>query len=79
MKMVTEAVDAMREFDTAAIEEVLRAQCEATGLPARDLFMMVRVAVTGRTATPPLFGSMEVIGKARCQNRLRRAAQVLRP
>lgn len=79
MKTVAEAVDAMREFDTPAIEEILRAQCEATGFSVRDLFMMVRVAITGRTATPPLFESMEVIGKARCQNRLRRAAQVLRP
>jgi glutamyl-tRNA synthetase len=79
MKSVVEAVDAMRDFDTATLEAVLREQCETTGMSARDLFMMVRVAITGRTATPPLFESMEVIGKARCQGRLRRAAEVLRP
>ncbi|MCB9787317.1 MAG: glutamate--tRNA ligase [Deltaproteobacteria bacterium] len=79
MKSVVEAVDGMRAFDTATLEQVLRAQCEATGFSARDLFMMVRVAITGRTATPPLFESMEVIGKARCQTRLRRAAELLRP
>jgi glutamyl-tRNA synthetase len=40
--------------------------------------MPVRVAVTGRTATPPLFDTMEVLGKEICRSRLRRAIEVLR-
>jgi glutamyl-tRNA synthetase len=40
--------------------------------------MPVRVALTGRTATPPLFETMEVLGKARCRSRLRRAIETLR-
>ena len=40
--------------------------------------MPVRVALTGRTATPPLFETMEVLGKARCRWRLRRAVETLR-
>jgi hypothetical protein len=34
--------------------------------------------VTGRTATPPLFETMEVLGREVCRRRLRRAVEVLR-
>jgi glutamyl-tRNA synthetase len=40
--------------------------------------MPVRVAVTGRTATPPLFETMAVLGKETCRRRLRSAIEVLR-
>ena len=43
----------------------------------RDLFMALRVAMTGKTETPPLFESMEVLGKARCIGRLSDALRVL--
>ena len=40
--------------------------------------MTVRVAVTGRAATPPLFETLAVLGKEICRRRLRRAAEALR-
>jgi glutamyl-tRNA synthetase len=40
--------------------------------------MAVRVAVTGRAATPPLFETLAVLGKDACRRRLRRAAEALR-
>jgi glutamyl-tRNA synthetase len=40
--------------------------------------MAVRVAVTGRAATPPLFDTMAVLGKEVCRRRLRRAVETLR-
>ncbi|PKN57614.1 MAG: glutamate--tRNA ligase [Deltaproteobacteria bacterium HGW-Deltaproteobacteria-14] len=79
LRAVTEAVDSMSTWDEATIEEALRAQVEATGFKVRDLFMMVRLAVTSQKATPPLFESMAVIGKARCQYRLREATNTLKP
>ena len=39
--------------------------------------MSLRVAMTGKTETPPLFESMEVLGKARCMGRLTDAMRVL--
>jgi len=39
---------------------------------------VVRLAVTGRAATPPLFETMAVLGKEVCRRRLRKAAEVLR-
>jgi glutamyl-tRNA synthetase len=43
------------------------------GLKTGDLFGLVRVAVTGRTATPPLFETMEILGRERTLERLRGA------
>ena len=53
--------------------------CEELDWSPRDLFMPLRVIVTGRTATPPLFETMEALGKSRCQARLRRGMLALRP
>jgi len=53
-----------------ALEGVLRPLAEELGLKAGDLFMLLRVAVTGQTATPPLFEMMEVLGRDRCLTRL---------
>jgi glutamyl-tRNA synthetase len=66
------------EWSAEKIEEALRAFCLANEWTPKELFMPVRVAVTGRTATPPLFETMEVLGKERCQWRLRKAIEVLR-
>jgi glutamyl-tRNA synthetase len=47
------------------LEVQLRALAESSGWKSGDLFMALRVAVTGRTATPPLFDSMRLLGRAR--------------
>ena len=46
---------------------------EELGLKTGELFGAVRVAVTGRTAAPPLFQTMAVLGRERCLSRLDRA------
>ena len=38
----------------------------------------VRVAATGRKASPPLFETLAVLGKETCRRRLRKAAETLR-
>ncbi len=48
------------------------------GWAASELFMAVRVATTGRAASPPLFETLAVLGKETCRRRLRRAADVLK-
>jgi glutamyl-tRNA synthetase len=74
---LTERLDAVVAWSEPALEEVLRGYAEEAGWKAKDLFMMVRVAVTGRSATPPLFATMAVVGKPMCQFRLRRAVDAL--
>ncbi|APT90460.1 glutamyl-tRNA synthetase [Corynebacterium sphenisci DSM 44792] len=63
-------------FDTAAIEAALtRALVEDLGEKPRKAFGPVRVAVTGAQVSPPLFESMELLGRERCLRRLRAARE----
>ena len=50
-------------FEADELEPPLRALAEARGWKAGDLFMAIRVAVTGRTATPPLFDTLVALGR----------------
>lgn len=52
------------------IEQKIRSLSEANGWKPGQYFMMLRVAVTGKTATPPLFETMEVLGREKCLARL---------
>ena len=76
--LLEEQLDPILEWRGEAIETALRSFCEARGWKPKQLFMSVRVAVTGRAATPPLFETMTVLGKEVCRRRLRRASEVLR-
>ena len=64
-------------FESEELEPPLRALAEARGWKAGDLFMAIRVAVTGRTATPPLFDTLVALGRERTLARLDRAIAAL--
>ena len=64
-------------FEADELEPPLRALAEARGWKAGDLFMAIRVAVTGRTATPPLFDSLVALGRERTLARLDAAIATL--
>jgi nondiscriminating glutamyl-tRNA synthetase len=64
-------------FEADELEPPLRALAEGRGWKAGDLFMTIRVAVTGRTATPPLFDTLVALGRDRVLARLDRARAVL--
>jgi len=64
-------------FEADELEPPMRALAEARGWKAGDLFMAIRVAVTGRTATPPLFDSLVALGRERTLARLDRAIEML--
>jgi len=65
------------EWGHQALEETLRPLAAELGLKTGDLFMLLRVAVTGRTATPPLFETMELLGRGSCLERLQDALRRL--
>lgn len=65
-------------FEHEVLEPAYRELCNRLGLKATQLFMTMRVACTGRTATPPLFATMEVLGRDRVVERLRAAADRVR-
>jgi glutamyl-tRNA synthetase len=64
-------------FEADELEPPLRALAEERGWKAGDLFMAIRVAVTGRTATPPLFDSLVALGPERVLARLDAAIDIL--
>jgi glutamyl-tRNA synthetase len=77
-RLLEESLDQLLDWAPARIEEALRDFCNEVGWKTSELFMSVRVAVTGKAATPPLFDTMAVLGKEICRRRLRRAAETLR-
>lgn len=53
------------------IEQKVRSIAESKSWKPGQYFMMLRVAVTGKVATPPLFETMEVLGRQKCLARIR--------
>ncbi|TMD21519.1 MAG: glutamate--tRNA ligase [Chloroflexi bacterium] len=68
---------ALTDWTPESIEAALRALAEGLGWSSRDFFMLLRVAITGRTVTPPLIESISRLGKNTALNRLERAARAL--
>jgi glutamyl-tRNA synthetase len=58
------------EFTAERLEQACRAAAEDAGMKAGDFFAPIRVAVTGRTVSPPLFASLELIGRDRALARI---------
>lgn len=75
---VREKLGALEEFNAGSMEQVLRGLVEELGWKTGALFMIVRVGVTGSKATPPLFETMEVLGKDVCVRRIDFAMEKLR-
>ncbi len=61
----------------AGSEPPMRAYVEASGFSANQVFGILRVAVTGQKVSPPLFESMEVIGRETCLQRIKNAIEIL--
>jgi glutamyl-tRNA synthetase len=71
-------LDMLLEWSQETLESTLNAFATENAWATKDLMMMLRVAVTGRTATPPLIETMVVLGKEPCRRRLQAAAAALR-
>ena len=67
-----EMLAAIDDADFAAdhLEQRARAAADAAGMKAGAFFTPLRVAVTGRTISPPLFDSLELLGRDRSLARL---------
>jgi glutamyl-tRNA synthetase len=60
-------------FTAPALEAVYRQLVDAMGLKLVDLAQLTRLAVTGRTASPPLFDVLALLGREETLARLRAA------
>jgi glutamyl-tRNA synthetase len=66
-------------FDRDTLEADLRALADELGLKAGQLFGVIRVAISGKKVAPPLFGTLEVLGRERVLARIEQGKQALGP
>jgi len=71
-------LDELAAFDADTLESILRPLADEIGVKAGQLFGALRTAVTGLTATPPLFQTMEVLGQETCLTRIAQAIAKLK-
>ncbi len=79
-RMLEKAHDVLSVTETwnhDILEGLMRGVLESEQWKIGDFFMVLRVAVTGRSATPPLFETMETLGKKVCLERLAMAIKVM--
>ena len=72
-----EILSALPDLSHQNVEAPMRAYVESSGLSANQIFGVLRVAVTGQKVSPPLFESMEIIGREKSLRRLRNAIEIL--
>jgi glutamyl-tRNA synthetase len=66
------------EFTHDGLESALRSAAEGLGIKAGQMFEPIRVAVCGRKTAPPLFGTVEVLGRETCLKRIDQAIEKLK-
>lgn len=69
VKLVREALTSC-DWNHDAMEKTIRTAAEKAGLKAKNVFMELRIAVTGKTVGPPLLESLEILGKEETMARL---------
>jgi glutamyl-tRNA synthetase len=74
LRAALSALEGLPAWEAAALEQALKdALVDGLGLKPRKAFAPVRVAITGRTVSPPLYESMKLLGREVSLGRLRRA------
>ncbi len=74
LRMAGETLSSLDSFDDeAAMEHTLRAEAERLGLKPAQFFGVLRVAVTGKTVTPPLIGTLKILGREKTMSRIQQA------
>ncbi|MCI0610238.1 MAG: glutamate--tRNA ligase [Anaerolineae bacterium] len=76
-KKVYEILSSLPDISHQIVEPPLRSYVESSGLSANQVFGILRVAVTGQKVSPPLFESMEIIGREKVLQRLKMAIELL--
>jgi len=77
LKVLTRAREVLphTEFKHDPLDQALRASAQEMGLKAGQMFQPIRVAVCGRKNAPPLFETLEVLGRETTLARIERAIQ----
>ena len=78
LESASKLLDSTDSYTAAALETELRGLGEELGLSGRKFFGALRATLTGRKATPPLFDTMEVLGRDICVRRIDSALELLK-
>jgi glutamyl-tRNA synthetase len=70
--------DKLDDFTAESLEAASRALVEAKGWKTGKFFIVLRLGITGRAASPPLFDTMVAIGKELVRHRLRQVVALLK-
>ena len=70
-------LETIEPFTLHNLEEAFRAASEAMNIKVGSFFAPFRVAITGKTVSPPLFESMVVLGRAETVRRVQNARAAL--
>ncbi len=76
LREVASRLEAVEEWNHDELKRILDELREERGLNAKQGLHPIRAAITGRLVSPPLYESMELLGRERSLERLRRAAGV---
>ena len=76
LERAAQTAESVEPWEHDEIEAAFRALADELALKPGDLFSLVRVVVTGRRVTPPLFESMDILGKPHCLERIVEAAAI---
>jgi len=68
----------MEDFTEKAIQEKLEWLLNELGQNPKQLYSMMRWAVTGSKSSPPIYGSIEVVGKEKTLERVKKSIDVLK-
>jgi len=77
LRAAQETLAALPSFTEEAMEQTLRPVGDRLGLKANQFFGAIRVACTGKTVTPPLFGTLAILGRDKTLQRIGQALQML--
>jgi glutamyl-tRNA synthetase len=72
-----EGLSAIEDFQTESLEALLRPMAAELGVKVGQLLGTLRVATTGQKVSPPIFESMEVLGRERSLESIKKAASLL--
>ncbi|WJP97710.1 glutamate--tRNA ligase [Macrococcus bovicus] len=70
MRALKEKLNELETFDAAAIKAAIKAVQKETGIKGKNLFMPIRVVVSGQTHGPELPNTMELLGKEKVLERI---------
>lgn len=73
LKLLVEQIDALPDFTIKNLENAFSSVMEKTGLKLGKIAQPVRVALTGKSASPGIFEIMEILGKEQVLTRLNQA------